>query len=97
MGILRGEYEFITNNVTMYRASNTEDFTMRCQCINNESENLTWSLPSDNLLSSSDCKLDEICLIDQTLSFRSLKQQYSGYYKCHVNSIFIGFNLLVIG
>ena len=96
MGILRGECESISNNITIYRKLDTDNFTMKCQCINSKNVIPTWTLPSDSLLDSSDCK-DRICLMNQTLSFPTLKQKYSGYYKCHVNSISIGFNLLVIG
>ena len=98
VGILRGEYESITNNITIYRQIDTNNFTMKCQCINSENEIPTWTLPSDNLLlSSPDCKHNRICLGSQTLLFPSLNRSYSGYYKCHVNSISIGFNLFVIG
>ena len=97
MGILKGEYEYITNNITIYRQIDTDNFIMKCQCINNKNVIPTWTLPSDNLLGSSDCKRNRICLMNQTLSFPLLKRLYSGYYKCHVNSISIGFNLLVIG
>ena len=97
MGILRGEYESITNNITIYRQIDTENFIMKCRCVNSKHVIPTWTLSSDDLLGSSDCKRNRICLMNQTLSFSPLKRLYSGYYKCHVNSISIEFNLRVIG
>ena len=70
---------------------------MKCQCVNIKNVFPTWILPDDDLLGSSDCKLDGICLIDQKLLFPPLQQKYSGYYECHFNSISIGFNFHVIG
>ena len=93
MGIL-GEYESITNNTTIYRQIDTENFTMRCQCISSKNKIPTWSLPSDELL---DCKHNRICRMKQKISFPPLKKLFSGYYECHVNSISIGFNFFVIG
>ena len=70
-------------------------FTMRCQCSSSEIEIPTkWSLPSDDLFN---CKHGEICSMGHALSFPALKRRHSGYYKCHINSISIGFNFLVIG
>ena len=88
-----GEYEPINNTITIYRRLNTQGFTMRCQCINSENEIPMWSLPSDDLLK---CKTGKVCPMN-TLSFPALKKRHSGYYKCHINSISMGFNLLVIG
>ena len=87
------EYEPIYNNITIYRRFDTRGFTMRCQCINDQNEIPMWSLPSDNLLK---CKKGKVCHMN-TLSFPVLKRKHSGYYKCHINSISMGFNLLVIG
>ena len=38
VGAQRRVYESISNNITVYRRINSKGFTMRCQCINNESE-----------------------------------------------------------
>ena len=94
VGVQRGGYETINNNnVTIYRRINTKGFTMRCQCNSSEIDIPMWSLPSDDLLN---CKHGEMCPL-HTLSFPELKRKHNGYYKCHINSISMGFNLLVIG
>ena len=90
--VQRGKYELINNNITIYRRFNT-GFTMRCQCINSSNEIPMWSLSSDDLVK---CKKG-VCPMNHTLSFPMLKKKHSGYYKCHINSISMGFNLLVIG
>ena len=93
--VQRGEYESINNNITIHRRINTVGFTTRCQCSSSEIENpIKWSLPSDDLIN---CKHGEMCSMDNTLSFPALKRKHSGYYKCHINPISMGFNLLVIG
>ena len=67
---------------------------MRCQCSSSEIEiPIMWSLPSDDLIN---CKHGEMCPL-HTLSFLALKSKHSGYYKCHINPISMGFNILVIG
>ena len=91
--VQRGKYEPINNNITIYRRFKTKGFTMRCQCTNSENEIPMWSLPSDDLLK---CKEGKVCPMN-TLSFQQLKKKHSGYYKCHINSISMGFNLLVVG
>ena len=85
----------INKNITIYRRINTTDFTIRCQCSRSEIEiPIKWSLPSDDLLN---CTHGEICSVENTLSFPALKRRHNGYYKCHINSISMGFNFLVIG
>ena len=91
---LTGKYEKITNNITVYRRTNSTDFSMKCQCISTKTDIPIWSRPYDNLLNS---ESGGVCSMDHTLSFPALKRKHSGYYKCHINSSSIGFSLLVIG
>ena len=73
---------------------------MRCHCVN-KSQVPSWSLPADYILTdslaSSECLDVGICIMNETLTFQQLKRNHSGYYKCHVNSISVGFLLNVIG
>ena len=91
-----GEYEFITNNTSMYRPINATNLTMRCHCVHESRQVPSWSLPG-TLTTSYECLHVGICIMNETLSFLQLKRNHSGYYKCHVNSTSIGFVLHVIG
>ena len=91
------EYETINNNSTIIRPTDTANFTMRCLCVN-ESEVPTWSLPAGYTQADSvNCTHIGICIMNQTLSFLLLKEEYNGYYKCHVNSNSIWFKLFMFG
>jgi len=62
----------------------------------------TWSLPN-GLVSSCNKQSVGICIVNrlqlqqQKITFHRLKIEYSGYYKCHGDSIFTGFSLIVFG
>ena len=96
-----GEYESITNNITIYRPIDATNLTMRCYCIKESHEIPSWSLPADhtltNSLTSPECLHVGICIMNEILSFLQLKRNHSGYYKCHVNSTSMGFILNAIG
>ena len=96
-----GEYESITNNTSLYRPIDATNLTMRCHCVNKSLQVPSWSLPVDHTLTDSFANLEclhvGICIMNETLSFLQLKLNHSGHYKCHVNSISIGFVLHVIG
>ena len=96
-----GQYESITNNTSLYRPIDATNLTIRCHCVNKSHQVPSWSLPADytlaDLLASPECLHVGICIMNKTLSFLQLKGNHSGYYKCHVNSISIGFVLHVIG
>ena len=95
-----GEYESITNNTSIYRLIDVNNLTMRCHCVHESHQVPSWSLPAVHTLTtliSPECLHVGICIMNETLSFLQLKGNHSGYYKCHVNSISIGFILYVIG
>ena len=84
----------------MYRPINATNLTMRCHCVNESHQVPSWLLPADHTLTtltSPESLHVGICIMNETLSFLHLKGNHSGYYKCHVNSISIGFVLHVIG
>ena len=82
----------------MYRPINATNLTMRCHCVNKSRQVPSWSLHTlTDSLRSPECLHVGICVMNETLSFLQLKGNHSGYYKCHVNSISIGFILHVIG
>ena len=97
-----GKYEPIPNNTIIYRSIDVTDFATRCQCDNNTIIP-SWSLPAGSTLAnlfgshSSKCLDDRTCIMNNSLSFPSLKKEHSGYYKCHGNSNYTGFTLRVIG
>ena len=93
-----GEYKSIANNTSMYRPTDATNLTMRCHCVNESHQVPSWSLPAYHTLTTSpECLHVEICIMNETLSFPQLERNHSGYYKCRVNSISIGFVLHVIG
>ena len=93
-----GEYESITNNTSMYRPIDATNLTMRCHCVHESHQVPSWSLQADHTLTTiPECLHVGICIMNETLSFLQLKRNHSGYYKCHVNSISVGFILNVIG
>jgi len=97
----QGKHQEINNNTIIYRPVNAIYLTVRCQCTNGNGIP-TWLLPS-GLVSSCNNQSVGICIMNvnkrqqQKITFQSLKKEYSGYYKCHSDSIFTGFSLIVFG
>ena len=95
----QGKHQQANNNTIIYRPVNAINLIVECQCTNGTGIP-TWSLPS-GLVSSCNNQSVGICIMNKTqqqkITFQRLKKEYSGYYKCHSDSIFTGFNLIVFG